>query len=81
MNWLRRQAQDPYVKLATIEGFASRAAYKLEEINEKYHLLKPSSTFNIIKKLIYQGTVLDLGCAPGSWSQVDYNLKLIIFIR
>jgi 23S rRNA (uridine2552-2'-O)-methyltransferase len=56
--WLERQLNDPYVSLARREGFRSRAAYKLIEIDDKYRFLKPGMT------------VLDLGAAPGGWSQV-----------
>ena len=56
--WLQRQLNDPYVKKARAEGFRSRAAYKLAEIDERYHLLKPGMR------------VVDLGCAPGGWLQV-----------
>ena len=56
--WLERQLNDPYVTRAKREGFRSRAAFKLTEIDEKYHLLKPGMT------------VVDLGAAPGGWSQV-----------
>jgi 23S rRNA (uridine2552-2'-O)-methyltransferase len=56
--WLERQLNDPYVTRAKREGLRSRAAFKLTEIDEKYHLLKPGMT------------VVDLGAAPGGWSQV-----------
>jgi 23S rRNA (uridine2552-2'-O)-methyltransferase len=56
--WLERQLNDPYVAQAKREGFRSRAAYKLIEIDDKYRLLKPGLT------------VVDLGAAPGGWSQV-----------
>ena len=56
--WLQRQLNDPYVKRARAEGFRSRAAYKLAEIDERHHLLKPGMR------------VVDLGCAPGGWLQV-----------
>ena len=56
--WLERQLNDPYVAQAKREGFRSRAAYKLAEINEKYALLKPGQK------------IVDLGAAPGGWSQV-----------
>ncbi|MGL5114372.1 MAG: RlmE family RNA methyltransferase [Beijerinckiaceae bacterium] len=55
--WLQRQLNDPYVMRAKEEGWRSRAAYKLIEIDEKYKLLKPGHT------------ILDLGCAPGGWTQ------------
>lgn len=57
-RWLERQLNDPYVQAAKREGYRSRAAYKLIEIDEKYGLLKPG------------GVVIDLGAAPGGWSQV-----------
>jgi 23S rRNA (uridine2552-2'-O)-methyltransferase len=56
--WLERQLNDPYVRRAKAEGYRSRAAYKLIEIDDKYHLLKPGMR------------VIDLGAAPGGWSQV-----------
>jgi 23S rRNA (uridine2552-2'-O)-methyltransferase len=56
--WLERQLNDPYVARAKLEGYRSRAAYKLIEMNERYHLFKPGQR------------VVDLGCAPGGWSQV-----------
>jgi 23S rRNA (uridine2552-2'-O)-methyltransferase len=56
--WLERQLNDPYVAQAKREGYRSRAAFKLVEIDDKYHLLKPGMT------------VIDLGAAPGGWSQV-----------
>jgi 23S rRNA (uridine2552-2'-O)-methyltransferase len=57
--WLERQLNDPYVARAKREGFRSRAAYKLQEIDEKHKLLKPGDR------------VLDLGAAPGGWSQIS----------
>jgi 23S rRNA (uridine2552-2'-O)-methyltransferase len=56
--WLERQLNDPYVARAKREGFRSRAAFKLIEMDGKYHFLKPGMT------------VIDLGAAPGGWSQV-----------
>ncbi len=56
--WLQRQLNDPYVARAAREGLRSRAAYKLAEIDDKYHLLKPAAR------------VVDLGAAPGGWSEV-----------
>jgi 23S rRNA (uridine2552-2'-O)-methyltransferase len=56
--WLERQLSDPYVARAKREGFRSRAAYKLAEIDDKYRLLKPGMR------------VVDLGAAPGGWSEV-----------
>ncbi len=55
--WLQRQAADPYVARAHADGYRARAAYKLIEINERYKFLKNGQT------------VVDLGAAPGSWSQ------------
>ena len=60
--WLERQLNDPYVQRAKAEGYASRAAYKLLEINEKYSLIKPGDR------------VVDLGAAPGGWCQVAVGL-------
>jgi 23S rRNA (uridine2552-2'-O)-methyltransferase len=57
-KWLERQLNDPYVAAARAQGFRSRAAYKLIEIDDKYRLLKRGSR------------VVDLGAAPGGWSQV-----------
>lgn len=57
-NWLERQLNDPYVHEARKLGYRSRAAFKLSEIDDKYHFLKPG------------GVVIDLGAAPGGWSQV-----------
>ena len=57
-RWLTRQLNDPYVEEAKRRGYRSRAAFKLSEIDEKYHLLKPGMS------------VVDLGAAPGGWSQV-----------
>ena len=55
---MREHVTDPYVKRANAEGYRSRAAYKLQQIAEKDQLLKPAMT------------VVDLGAAPGGWSQV-----------
>ena len=57
-RWLERQLNDPYVKRAKAEGYRSRAAYKLLELDEKFGLLKSVKG------------VVDLGIAPGGWSQV-----------
>ena len=57
-RWLQRQLNDPYVKQAKADGYRSRAAYKLIELDEKYGLLKGARR------------VVDLGIAPGGWSQV-----------
>ena len=56
--WLERQINDPYVARAKREGLRSRAAYKLAEIDDKYHLLKPGAR------------IVDLGAAPGGWSEI-----------
>jgi 23S rRNA (uridine2552-2'-O)-methyltransferase len=56
--WLERQLNDPYVARAQREGYRARSAYKLLEIDDKHRLLKPG------------GRVVDLGAAPGSWSQI-----------
>ncbi|MFZ0987928.1 MAG: RlmE family RNA methyltransferase, partial [Xanthobacteraceae bacterium] len=56
--WLTRQISDPYVARAKREGFRSRAAFKLAEIDERYKLLKPGAR------------VVDLGAAPGGWSEI-----------
>ncbi len=55
--WLQRQLNDPYVQRAKDEGWRSRAAFKLIEIDEKHRLLKRGQT------------IVDLGCAPGGWAQ------------
>ncbi|MDX1924065.1 MAG: RlmE family RNA methyltransferase [Rickettsiaceae bacterium] len=57
-NWLRRQLNDEYVLKAQAEGYRSRAAYKLIEINQKFRLIKRDSK------------IIDLGASPGGWSQV-----------
>ena len=62
VKWLQRQLNDPYVKRAQLEGFRGRAAFKILELNEKYNFLIPGSK------------VVDLGCAPGGWSQVSVDL-------
>ncbi|MEM9619049.1 MAG: RlmE family RNA methyltransferase [Pseudomonadota bacterium] len=56
--WLKRQLNDPYVRKAKAEGWRSRAAFKMLELDEKFSLLKPGAR------------VVDLGCAPGGWCQV-----------
>lgn len=58
-KWLERQLNDPYVKEAKARGLRSRAAFKLEQMDDKFHLLKPGSR------------VVDLGAAPGGWTQVS----------
>jgi 23S rRNA (uridine2552-2'-O)-methyltransferase len=57
-RWLQRQLNDPYVKQAKRDGYHSRAAYKLLEIDDKYKILKKGAK------------IVDLGAAPGGWSQV-----------
>jgi 23S rRNA (uridine2552-2'-O)-methyltransferase len=57
-RWLERQLNDPYVKRAKAEGYRSRAAYKLIELDERFNLLKGAER------------VVDLGVAPGGWTQV-----------
>ena len=61
-RWLERQLNDPYVKRARAEGYRSRAAYKLLELDERFAFLKGSRR------------VVDLGIAPGGWSQVVRKL-------
>jgi len=61
-EWLRRHVNDPYVKKAQLEGYRSRSAYKLIELDEKDRLIKPNMF------------LLDLGSAPGGWSQVASKL-------
>jgi len=58
VRWLQRQLNDPYVAKAKRDGYRSRAVYKLEEIADKHKLFKPG------------GRVVDLGAAPGGWSQL-----------
>lgn len=57
-RWLQRQLNDPYVKRARAEGYRGRAAYKILELDDRYRFLVPGAR------------VVDLGCAPGGWSQV-----------
>ncbi len=57
-RWLERQLNDPYVARAQAEGYRARSAYKLIELDDRYHLLAPGRR------------VIDLGAAPGGWSQV-----------
>ena len=57
-RWLERQINDPYVARAKHEGFRSRSAFKLAEIDDEFQFLKPG------------GRVVDLGAAPGGWSQI-----------
>ncbi len=60
--WLQRQDRDPFVKLAKAQGYRSRASFKLLELQQKYRLFKPGMD------------VIDLGAAPGGWSQVLSHL-------
>jgi 23S rRNA (uridine2552-2'-O)-methyltransferase len=57
-RWLERHLNDPYVQRSKADGYRSRSAYKLIEIDDRYHLLKPGAR------------VIDLGAAPGGWCQV-----------
>jgi len=57
-KWLERQLNDPFVKRAKQEGWRSRAAFKLLEIDDRFGLIKPDKA------------IVDLGCAPGGWLQV-----------
>ncbi|MEM6338739.1 MAG: RlmE family RNA methyltransferase [Pseudomonadota bacterium] len=57
-RWLKRQLNDPFVAKSKLDGYRSRAAYKLIEINDKFQILKPGTN------------LVDLGAAPGGWSQV-----------
>ena len=57
-RWLDRQLNDPYVRRAKVEGYRGRAAFKIIELDDKYRFLVPGAR------------VVDLGCAPGGWSQV-----------
>ncbi len=61
-RWLQRHVNDPYVKQAQKDGYRSRSAYKLIELNEKDRLIRPGMR------------VMDLGSAPGGWSQVAGRL-------
>ncbi|MCF6303965.1 MAG: RlmE family RNA methyltransferase [Rhodobacteraceae bacterium] len=56
--WLERQLNDPYVQRAQREGYRGRAAFKIEELDDKYRFLVPGAR------------VVDLGCAPGGWCQI-----------
>jgi 23S rRNA (uridine2552-2'-O)-methyltransferase len=60
-DWLQDHLNDPYVKMAQREGYRARAAYKLKEIDDQDHLIKAGMT------------IVDLGSAPGSWSQYARN--------
>ncbi|WP_345891549.1 RlmE family RNA methyltransferase, partial [Pseudomonas protegens] len=61
-NWLKEHFNDPFVKMAQKDGYRSRASYKLLEIQEKDRLIRPGMS------------VIDLGAAPGGWSQVTSRL-------
>ena len=56
-RWMKEHFDDPYVKKSQKDGYRSRAVYKLEELDQKYQLVKPGCT------------IVDLGAAPGGWSQ------------
>jgi 23S rRNA (uridine2552-2'-O)-methyltransferase len=62
--WLERQINDPFAAQARAHGYRSRAAYKLTEIDDRFHLLKPGAK------------VLDLGLAPGGWTQVAIERRV-----
>tara|TARA_B100000427_G_scaffold318825_1_gene316409 strand:+ start:407 stop:1018 length:612 start_codon:yes stop_codon:yes gene_type:complete len=63
-NWINRQRRDIYVRQSKIEGYRSRAVYKLQEIDQKFKIFKNGIS------------VIDLGAAPGSWSQyISKNIK------
>src|SRR6476660_8244103 len=57
-EWLRRQLNDPYVAAAKQQGWRSRAAFKLLELDDRFHIIRRHAK------------VIDLGCAPGGWTQV-----------
>lgn len=57
-KWMEEHVNDPYVKQAQVDGYRSRASYKLLEINQKDNIIRPGNT------------VMDLGSAPGGWSQI-----------
>ncbi len=61
-RWLERHINDPYVQRAKLEGYRARAAFKLLEIDEKHNILKGARR------------IIDLGAAPGSWSQIAANV-------
>ena len=62
-NWVNKQRRDTYIKQSKVDGYRARSAYKLIEINEKFKILKNGIS------------VIDLGAAPGSWSQ--YSSKIV----
>ena len=61
VRWLERQINDPYVAAAKAKGYRSRAAFKLKELDQRFHLIRRNAR------------VLDLGAAPGGWSQVAHE--------
>ena len=62
-NWINKQRRDPYVRQSKIEGYRARSAYKIKEIDEKFKIFKGGMS------------VIDIGAAPGSWSQ--YVTKIV----
>ncbi len=60
--WRKQQTQDKYFRQAKSDGYRARSAYKLQEINQRFHLIRRGTT------------VLDLGAAPGSWTQIAVEL-------
>mgnify|MGYP001256160618 FL=1 len=70
-NWLKKHTKDRYVKMSISSGFRSRAFHKLQEIDEKYKIIKSSNT------------IIDLGASPGSWSEYiirNYKGKNLIAV-
>ena len=61
-HWLQRQLNDPYVHAAHEMGFRGRAAFKIQQLDHQFHFFKPGKR------------VVDLGCAPGGWSQVAVKM-------
>ena len=61
-KWLQRQLNDPYVNEAHAQGFRGRAAFKIQQMNQQFHFFKKGAR------------VVDLGCAPGGWSQVAVKM-------
>ncbi|UDG83161.1 RlmE family RNA methyltransferase [Candidatus Vallotia lariciata] len=68
-SWLHNHINDPYVKRAHIEGYRARSVYKLKEIDEQDHLIQPGQV------------IVDLGSAPGSWSQYARNRLVSSYCR
>ena len=66
-NWINKQRRDIYVRKSQVDGYRARSAYKLIEINEKFKIFKNGIS------------IIDLGAAPGSWSQ--YTIKVIKNVR